>query len=119
VLSRVNHSPAEGVTTKVDFAFHVVRVLVLPERPSSEITKRDASAKEATIADSMVNVLPKPISSARIPPRGRAGTRAFSQVIILCWYLQVSESGDVSGHDSKSCIGEGSNTCANVTGPHS
>jgi hypothetical protein len=78
VLSRVDHSPAEGVTTKVDFAFLVVRVLVLPERPSGEITKRDASAKEATIADSMVNVLPKPISSARIPPRARAGTRAFS-----------------------------------------
>ena len=80
--------------TRVDFAFHFVRLLTLRERPSGEVTERDASAKEETIADNMVNVFPRPISSARIPPRGRTGTCAFSEVIILCSYLPISESGD-------------------------
>jgi len=89
VLWRVDHSPAEGAITRVDFAFHIVRLLILTERPSGEVTKREASAKEETIADNMVNVFPKPISSARIPPRGRIGTCAFSQGIILCSYLPI------------------------------
>jgi hypothetical protein len=101
VLWRVDHSPAEGAITRVDFAFHIVRLLVLKERPSGEVTERDASAKEETIADNMVNVFPKPISSARIPPRGRTGTCAFSQVTILCSYLPISESGYALRRNSK------------------
>ena len=101
MLRRVDHSPAEGAITRVDFAFHIVRLLILKERPSGEVTERDASAKEETIADNMVNVFPKPISSARIPPRGRTGSCAFSQVIILCSYLPISESGDALRQNSK------------------
>jgi hypothetical protein len=104
VLWRVDHSPAEGAITRVDFDFHIVRLLILTERLSGEVTKRDASAKEETIADNMVNVFPKPISSARIPPRGRTGTCAFSQVIILCSYLPISESGGASMRNSKSAL---------------
>jgi hypothetical protein len=100
-LGRVDHSPAEGAITSVDFAFHILRLSILGEGPPGEVTKRDASAKEETIADNMVNVFPKPISSAKIPPRGRTGTCAFSQVTILCSYLPISESGGALRRKSK------------------
>jgi len=57
-----------------------------------------ASFSVLIIADRIVKVLPKPISSARIPPPVSLGISFFSKPVIECVYLNcVSHSTDERG----------------------
>lgn len=56
--------------------------------PFGVLSAKDlASFAVLIIAESIVNVLPKPISSARIPPPVSFGVSFFSKPVIECIYL--------------------------------
>jgi hypothetical protein len=56
--------------------------------PFGVLSAKDlASFAVLIIAESIVNVLPKPISSARIPPPVSLGVSFFSKPVIECIYL--------------------------------
>ncbi len=83
MLYRADYSPAEKITIKVDFIFYIVPLLISPERFFNEFTKNSTSAKDSAIIDNIINVFFKFMSSARILPRGRVRSCAFSDLIIL------------------------------------
>ena len=62
--------PAEGAITSVDLALRRPKRLLPVAAGSWEYVKAQASSRELVIADIMVSVFPKPISSASIPPLG-------------------------------------------------
>jgi hypothetical protein len=80
-------SQGEGTTTRV--ALEGIKVCsALKCVPFGKLLAKDfASYAVLMIADSIVKVLPKPISSARIPPPVSIGSSFFSKPVIECIYL--------------------------------
>lgn len=69
---RCKDSPAEGATTSVELALRGYgTALSILTRPCEYIKARDSS-RDIAIAVSILSVLPKPMSSARMPPFGKS-----------------------------------------------
>jgi hypothetical protein len=77
----------EGTTTRV--ALEAINVFSTVSRVPFGVlsAKYLASFAVLIIAESIVKVLPKPISSARIPPPVSLGVSFFSKPVIECIYL--------------------------------
>lgn len=76
--------PGDGTITRVDFALRHAPSLKPPRGDCSERANAAPSFNDITIADIIVSVLPRPMSSASIPPRGRPGTFATLAPEITC-----------------------------------
>ena len=75
---------AEGATTSVDLALRRLK-RPLPELAKScECTKAWASFIELVMADIIVSVFPRPMSSASIPPLGESGFTDVLDPRIAC-----------------------------------
>lgn len=70
--------------TKVAFVRYRGEWLRVSTRLCEETAKRSASFSEWIIADSIVSVFPKPMVSARIPPREISGTSRRHWPVISC-----------------------------------
>ena len=76
--------PAEGAMTSVELARRRFGWLMCTWVCCCEIMKARASSRDVAIADIIVNVFPRPMSSASIPPRGESGFADFLDPRIVC-----------------------------------
>jgi hypothetical protein len=69
---------------KVPFAETLQLDIGCRELEEGRVAEKRAKSRLPTIAESVVNVFPKPISSARIPPNACDGIEDFLVPTILC-----------------------------------